>query len=140
MLSGSASPFVCAGLLLHYCRARQDASACAQAALAKSLQQEPPHAYLAHVAHVVTTLDALLAAVQAAARGQQQPAASAALAVPSGGGGRGRAGPGGSRRAAQAGHGGGSASAGCGGQGGGDVSWVPGVVARLKELLLQSDR
>lgn len=84
-----------------------------QHSLQQQLAHDPPHAYSAHVAHVTVTLDALLQSVQAACSKQ-----SAAAAMRGGSGTR---------------------SSGLA-YGAADVSWVPGAMLKLKELLLESDR
>lgn len=132
------------------CRLRDEAASSAKQALAQALQHDPPHTYIAHVARMTAALDSLVAAVhQAATRHQQHGAAAKAAGAAGLNSSRGvsrvnsRQGRGGaSERGRQAG----SMLAlleRCGSDvvvPGGDVAWVKGVVVRLKELLLESDR
>lgn len=97
-------------------REREATAAAVKHALSQQLQHDPPHAYVAHVAHMTVSLDALLEAVQAAAN---QHAAAFSVALCSSSVARGRS----------------SSSAGRN-----DVSWVPGAMLKLKELLLESNR
>eukprot|EP00775_Hariotina_reticulata_P001932 gene1932-2262_t len=121
-------------------RERQEALGSAQESLAQLLLCEPPHAYTAHKAHIVAVLDGLLAAAQAASSKQAAVSAitSTLATVESDGVKRRKDGAGGSRRQ------GASIMARkplllVGGSSAGDVSWVLGVLAKLKELLLESD-
>jgi hypothetical protein len=147
-VTASVFMFMCHGCTC--CRSREEAQASAYAAVAQALQCEPPHAYSAHVAHMTAALDSLVAAVQAGAK----PLGAAAGGAAAGSQGVSRSssrsssrGPAGSavgawRGSSTAGQVLGTAAAAAGGQfaRGGDASWVAGVVVRLKELLLESDR
>lgn len=150
--------------ILSSCRLHEEVQASAHAAAVQALQHDPPHAYIAHIAHVSAALDSLVAAVQDATacssstRGHS--AAAGALALPSS---RSSSRQSSSRRGAggAGGHGSGfaalvladcdAAAVGLRGGGGGSVGssssssaaavgWVKGVVVKLKELLLESDR
>lgn len=131
-------------------RSREEAAAAGQDALAQALRHDPPHAYIAHVAHMTATLDSLMAAVQGAHQG---PPGTAAAVLQ--GGSRGASRSGGSSRPNSrggllGGAQGSSMLALCEGFAGdaplpwggacGDVGWVKGVALRLKEMLLESDR
>lgn len=127
------------------CREQQDALSSAQESLAQLLQSAPPHAYTAHKAHVVAVLDDLLAAAQAASSKQAAVSAIASTLATANVGSikRHNDGAGGVRRQR-------SSSVArrpsqqlllLGGGGGcSDVSWVLGVMAKLRELLLETDR
>lgn len=133
-------------------RSREEAAAAGQDALAQALRHDPPHAYIVHVAHMTAALDSLVAAVQGAHSTSKQlgPPATTAAAL-----------QGGSRVASRSssrpnsrggllgGAQGSSMLALCEGFGDaslpwggacGDVGWVKGVVLKLKEMLLESDR
>jgi hypothetical protein len=132
-------------MLCDGCRERQDALSSAQESLAQLLQSDPPHAYTAYKAHVVAALDDLLAAAQAASSKQAAVSAIASTLA--------TASVGSLKRQ--------NDSAGCvrgqgnstmarrpsqqllllgGGGGCSDVSWVLGVMTKLRELLLETDR
>lgn len=148
-------PSACVCVLHHFLsrRVRADASSSVKDALAQALQHNPPHSYTAHVAHMMAALDSLVAAVQEAAAGrqQQQPGALRSSS------GRMVASRNSSRRGAAGARAvsgvnscwagsallriDGAADIGLGlSHGDSSSSWVKGVVVRLKELLLESDR
>ena len=93
---------------------------------------EPPAAYTTHIAHLTAALDTLLSKVQ------QQVDATAADSHGSRGSGMRAsisAAAGSTMRLLR-----GSSFSGKGARTGPDVSWVPGVVSKMKGLLLEADR
>lgn len=108
------------------CRERDAAAVAAQQTLSNQLLHDPPHAYVAHVAHITVALDDLLSAAQATVN--KHAGAAAIRAVMSSG----KIKRSGSMQ--QFGWQGGLSHADT------DVSWVCGAMMRLKELLLESQR
>lgn len=134
-------------------RLREEAAAAGQDALTQALRHDPPHAYIAHVAHMTAALDSLVAAVQGAHSSSKQLGPPGTAAAVLQGGSRGAIRSGGSRPNSRGGLLGGAQGSSmlalCEGFGDaslpwggvcGDLSWSKGVVLRLKEMLLESDR
>lgn len=145
---------------MHTCRLRAEGAASTQAAISEAIQHSPPHAYAAHTARLTSALDTLVAAVHSYTTGTTKPRNGGTLGTSRG---VSRA-VSNSSRFSRHGLGGGAGGAtfakGCassvlalcdgaadvlspwtgGGGGGGDAGWVKGVVMKLKELLLESDR
>jgi hypothetical protein len=114
---------------MHY-RERQEANEQLRQSVSSQILSDPPAAYLAHTAHLTAALDTLLSKVQ-----QQVDAAAA-------GSSRGTV----NMRASMAGAGStaklsrGSSMTAKGARNGPEVSWVPGVLSKMKGLLLEADR
>lgn len=147
---------------MHTCRLRAEGAASTQAAISEAIQHSPPHAYAAHTARLTSALDTLVAAVHSYTTGATKHSTGGTVA---GSRGVSRAVSNSSSRFGRHGLGGGAGGAafakGCassmlalcdgaadmlspwtgrGGGVGGDAGWVKGVVVKLKELLLESDR
>lgn len=110
------------------CRERQTAAAASKQALSGQLLKNPPQAYVAHVSHMTVVLDSLLKAAQTAVNKHTGVSAIASLSASS------RAGKGSRSSSARLGLASGSITPD------NDVTWVVGVMMRMKDLLLESDR